>query len=184
MTTVRDPGNYGLEGAPRVREENGSPPASGRSDPPSQTRGVTMLATARSVLVVGVLAIGCPLGVGAPSAQAQAPSAQAPRYSVPTPVYSHPGPRYSAPAPVYSYPAPCYYIPAPVYSYPVPWYSVPAPVSSFPARTFAYQPRPYDSYSVPSSSSSAPDDSPAPSPLFLYRSRWHRARLPLSALEF
>ena len=121
-----------------------------------------MLATARSVLVVGVLAIGCPLGVGAPSAQAQAPLAQAPRYSVPTPVYSHPGPRYSAPAPVYSYPAPCYYIPAPVYSYPVPWYSIPAPVSSFPARTFAYQPRPYDSYSVPSSSSSAPDDSQPP----------------------
>jgi len=42
-----------------------------------QARGVTMLPTARSVIGAGVLAIGCPLGIGASSVQVQAPSAQA-----------------------------------------------------------------------------------------------------------
>lgn len=42
-----------------------------------------MLPTARSVLGAGVLAIGCPLAIGAPSVQAQAP-----RYYTPAPVYS------------------------------------------------------------------------------------------------
>ena len=50
-----------------------------------------MLPTARSVLGAGVLAIGCPLGIGAPSVQAQAPSVQAqvPRPYAPAPVYSY-----------------------------------------------------------------------------------------------
>jgi hypothetical protein len=87
-------------------------------DPLSQTRGVTMLPTARSVIGVGVLAIGCSLGIGAPSVQAQAPSAQAqvPRYYAPAPVYSYPAPRYYAPAPVYTYSTPPYYAPAQGYS--------------------------------------------------------------------
>ena len=66
-----------------------TPRTGNRPDPPSQTRGVTMLPTARSVLGADVLAIGCPLGIGAPSVQAQAPSVQAqvPRYYTPAPVY-------------------------------------------------------------------------------------------------
>ena len=49
-----------------------------------------MLPTARFVLGADVLAIGCPLAIGAPSVQAQAPSVQAqvPRYYTPAPVYS------------------------------------------------------------------------------------------------
>jgi hypothetical protein len=113
-------------------------------DPLSQTRGVTMLPTARSVLGAGVLAIGCLLGIGASSAQAQAlASAQALGSVSPAPLYSYPAPRYYIPAPVYSYPAHCYYIPA--------------PISSYPARTWAYQPRRSDSYPVPAFSSSAQD---------------------------
>ena len=80
-----------------------------------------MLPTARSVLGAGVLAIGCPLGIGAPSVQAQAPSAQAqaPRSYAPAPVYSYP-------APVYTYSTSPYYAPAPVYSYPAQGYSPPS----------------------------------------------------------
>ena len=80
-----------------------------------------MLPTARSVLGAGVLAIGCLLGIGAPSVQAQAPSAQAqaPRPYAPAPVYSYP-------APVYTYSTPPYYAPAPVYSYPAQGYSPPS----------------------------------------------------------
>jgi hypothetical protein len=115
-----------------------------RSDPPSETREVTMLRTTRSVIGVGVLAIGCLLGIGASSAQAQAlASAQALGSVSPAPVDSYPAPRYYIPAPLYSYPAQCYYIPA--------------PVSPYPARTWAYQPRRSDSYPVPASSSSAQD---------------------------
>ena len=64
-----------------------------------------MLPTARSVLGAGVLAIGCPLGIGAPSVQAQAPSAQAqaPRSYAPAPVYSYPAQGYSPPSRSYSY---------------------------------------------------------------------------------
>ena len=78
-------------GTPRIRKGDRLTSRTGnRPDPPSQTRGVTMLSTARSVLGAGVLAIGCPLGIGAPSVQAQAPSAQAqaPRSYAPAPVYS------------------------------------------------------------------------------------------------
>jgi hypothetical protein len=109
-------------------------------DPLSQTRGVTMLPTARSVLGAGVLAIGCLLGIGAPSVQAQAPSAQAqvPRYYAPAPVYSYPAPRYYAPAPVYSYPAPRYYAPAPVYTYSTPPYYAPAQGYSQTSRNYSY----------------------------------------------
>ena len=80
-----------------------------------------MLPTARSVLGAGVLAIGCPLAIGAPSVQAQAPSAQAqaPRPYAPAPVYSYP-------APVYTSSTPPYYAPAPVYSYPAQGYSPPS----------------------------------------------------------
>jgi hypothetical protein len=72
-----------------------------------------MLPTARSVLGAGVLAIGCPLAIGAPSVQAQAP-----RFYAPAPVYSYP-------AQGYTYSTPPYYAPAPVYSYPAQGYSPP-----------------------------------------------------------
>jgi hypothetical protein len=64
-----------------------------------------MLLTTRSVIGLGVLAIGCLLGIGASSTQAQALASPQALGSV-------------SPAPVYSYPAPHYYIPAPVSSYP------------------------------------------------------------------
>ena len=95
-----------------------------------------MFPTARPVIGLGVLAIGCFLGIEASSAQAQALASPQALGSV-------------SPAPVYSYPAPRYYIPAPVYSYPAQCYYIPAPVSSYPARTWAYQPRRSDSYSAP-----------------------------------
>ncbi len=82
-----------------------------------------MLPTARSVIWVGVLAIGCSLGIGAPSVQAQA---QAPRSYAPAPVYSYPAPRSYAPAPVYTYSTPPYYSPAPVYTSPAQGYSPPS----------------------------------------------------------
>jgi hypothetical protein len=102
-------------------------------DPLSQTRGVTMLPTARSVIGVGVLAIGCSLGIGAPSVQAQVPSAQAQ-----APVYSYPAPRYYAPAPVYTYSTPPYYAPAPVYIYSTPPYYAPAQGYFPPSRNYSY----------------------------------------------
>jgi hypothetical protein len=100
-----------------------------------------MLPTARSVIGVAVLAIGCPLGIGAPSVRAQAPSAQAqaPRSYAPAPVYSYPAPRSYAPAPVYSYPVWTFayrpqgygFSPAPVYSYPAQGYFPPGPSYSY-----------------------------------------------------
>ena len=101
-----------------------------RPDPLSHTREVTILPTARPVIWVVVLAIGCLLGIGASSAQAQVLGSAEALGSV-------------SPAPVYSYPAQYYYIPAPVYSYP--------------ARTWVYQPSRSDSYPAPASS--AQDDS-------------------------
>jgi len=110
------------EGYFKISQGDRLTPCTGnRPDPLSHTRGVTMLPTARSVLGAGVLAIGCLLGIGAPSVQAQAPSvqAQAPRSYAQAPVYSYP-------APVYTYSTPPYYAPAPVYSYPAQGYSPPS----------------------------------------------------------
>jgi hypothetical protein len=103
-----------------------------------------MLLTPRAVLGLGVLMIGCPLGIGASLAQAQVLASAQVLGSV-------------SPAPVYSSPAPLYYIPAPVYSSSVQCYYIPAPVSPYPAPTWAYQPRRPDSYPVPAFSSSAQD---------------------------
>jgi hypothetical protein len=100
-----------------------------------------MLLSTRSIIGLGLLAIGCPLGIEASSAQAQAlASPQALGFVSPAPVYSYPVPRYDIPAPVYSYPAQCYYL---------------APVPYYRADTLAYQPRLSESYPVPAVSSSA-----------------------------
>jgi hypothetical protein len=76
-----------------------------------------MFLTTRPVIWVVVLAIGCLLGIGASSAQAQALGSV-------------------SPAPVYSYPAQYYYIPVQVYSYPAPAFS--AQDYSQPNRSHSY----------------------------------------------
>ena len=62
-----------------------------------------MVSTARSIIGVSLLGIGCLLGIGARSAQAQASS-----YFSPVPACSYPVPAYSSPAQRYYYPAPPY----------------------------------------------------------------------------
>ena len=65
-----------------------------------------MLPTARPVIWVVVLAVGCPLGIGASSAQAQVLGfvSPAPVYSCPT--LLHPGPGLLLPGPHLGLPAP------------------------------------------------------------------------------